>query len=302
MIEPTLNITPFGTPLVDLSRSASLGPGPSTPEGSLSSTSESVSSESHGQPAADDASDASEPSSTASHQTAESPATKSAAAGIQLVPTNLELYDVSATRRIQFLPTNTILYDAWSSVYDHDGNILQRVDDLELSTLLPIFLALLRPRLSSPPDSQGASSSLSLIDLGCGTGRNTLKLMTHPWPPQVAVSITGLDASPKMLEIADQKLKACSDGLQRDGQAISYRLVLHNLLDPAATTSRHALSTAGSLDEGSEADAVVSTLVLEHFPLNSFFRVLRSLLKLSGVALVTNSHPDMATLSQAGFF
>ena len=48
-------------------------------------------------------------------------------------------------------------------------------------------------------------------------------------------------------------------------------------------------------------DAVVSTLVLEHVPLNAFFATLAALLRRRGVALVTNMHEEMGRRSQAGF-
>lgn len=46
-------------------------------------------------------------------------------------------------------------------------------------------------------------------------------------------------------------------------------------------------------------NAVISTLVLEHVPLQAYFATLSSLLLHGGLALVTNMHSDMK--SQAGF-
>jgi hypothetical protein len=48
-------------------------------------------------------------------------------------------------------------------------------------------------------------------------------------------------------------------------------------------------------------DALISTLVLEHVPLPSFFATLHSLLRPNGLALVTNMHDQMGASSQAGF-
>jgi hypothetical protein len=48
-------------------------------------------------------------------------------------------------------------------------------------------------------------------------------------------------------------------------------------------------------------DAVLSTLVLEHFPLNTFFGIQSHFLRPNGVLLLTNMHPEMGAKSQAGF-
>lgn len=80
---------------------------------------------------------------------------------------------------------------------------------------------------------------------------------------------------------------------------------MHDLLEPATTTtSCREFDGAGAKRSAtvSEAEGIVSTLVLKHFPLEAFSKVLRSMLKLNGVALLTNLHPDISSLSQAGFF
>lgn len=50
-----------------------------------------------------------------------------------------------------------------------------------------------------------------------------------------------------------------------------------------------------------KADAILSTLVLEHIPLAEFFATVSRLLVPGGNLLLTNMHPDMGRLSQAGF-
>lgn len=50
-----------------------------------------------------------------------------------------------------------------------------------------------------------------------------------------------------------------------------------------------------------KADLVLSTLVLEHLPLNVFFSTARKLLKPGGVLVLTNMHAEMGRRSQAGF-
>ena len=60
-------------------------------------------------------------------------------------------------------------------------------------------------------------------------------------------------------------------------------------------------ATAPVPEVAKEADAVVSTLVMEHLPLNVYFEVASGLLKPGGLFLLTNMHPDMGAVSQAGF-
>jgi hypothetical protein len=51
-----------------------------------------------------------------------------------------------------------------------------------------------------------------------------------------------------------------------------------------------------------QADLVLSTLVLEHLPMDVFFASVKSLLKATGgYLLVTNMHAEMGRISQAGF-
>ncbi|OCK79374.1 S-adenosyl-L-methionine-dependent methyltransferase [Lepidopterella palustris CBS 459.81] len=184
---------------------------------------------------------------------------------------------------VQQLPTLDT-YNAWASVYDTDGNILQAIDDLELASLLPEFLAL----ATSAP-----SPDFSIIDLGCGTGRNTAKLLSHPYPSTLNVSVTGLDFSSGMLAVAEQKLFSQLHTLKPN-----IKLTLQQAdCFPSATNP----STSPSLPVTSPSNAIISTLVLEHIPLTHFFATLATLLQPSGLALVTNMHREMGSRSQAGF-
>ena len=129
-------------------------------------------------------------------------------------------------------------YDAWASTYDTDSNFLQAIDDAELQSLLPSLLAraLACYERSSCSNStandsksktkhtsdlsmkstkrkrdyheQSKRSTLSIVDLGCGTGRNLVKMLMHPWPPNLHVRIVGLDFSNEMLKMARKK---CED-------------------------------------------------------------------------------------------
>lgn len=49
------------------------------------------------------------------------------------------------------------------------------------------------------------------------------------------------------------------------------------------------------------ADAVISTLVLEHLPLATFFGTMAAMLNSSGYLLVSSAHPDMGAMSEAAF-
>ena len=49
------------------------------------------------------------------------------------------------------------------------------------------------------------------------------------------------------------------------------------------------------------ADAIISTLVIEHLELEQFFTVASRLLKPGGFMIITNMHSDMGKISRAGF-
>lgn len=215
---------------------------------------------------------------------------------------------------VQHLPTLDT-YNAWAPVYDTDGNILQAIDDLELATLLPSFLA-----LATSPESLVPSAPFTIIDLGCGTGRNTAKLLSHAWPPGLDVRITGLDFSTGMLAVAAQKLEplskanpnvalqlrqadcfaAASSSPQPQSQPqVQNQNQDQTQLQNQSRTQTHP--TPSLADIPTPADALLSTLVLEHIPLPAFFSTLSSLLRPRGYALLTNMHPEMGSRSQAGF-
>lgn len=173
---------------------------------------------------------------------------------------------------IRYLPTNEA-YDRWAEVYDSDGNFLQALDDIELKTLFPRFLA----AIQSPKPWR-------LLDLGCGTGRNTALLLgVHS-----AAEVIALDASKGMLDVARTRLLTTS----RSASAKNMPLRLE-LFDMLATEPL-------AVDPGS-VDGIISTLVLEHVPLEIFFAHAARLLRPGGVLLLTNMHAQMGAVSQAGF-
>ncbi|CAG7565391.1 unnamed protein product [Fusarium equiseti] len=64
------------------------------------------------------------------------------------------------------------LYSQWGTSYDQGRvNNMQGLDYTELETLYPKFISLLQQSFGS------STSSLKRVDFGCGTGRNTLKLI-----------------------------------------------------------------------------------------------------------------------------
>ncbi|OBT72909.1 hypothetical protein VF21_07767 [Pseudogymnoascus sp. 05NY08] len=179
------------------------------------------------------------------------------------------------TRQIASVSTAE-LYHRWAKVYDTDGNILQTTDDLCLPPLLANFLSLLPP------------TNAKITELGCGTGRNTAKLLLPPSSTMLS-SIHALDLSPSMLGIARQRCSSITAGS----------------IAPTPSTEFHvfdALSGAAPPDEACGANGVLSTLVLEHLPLYIFFGSVKKLLaKEGGYLLVTNMHEEMGRRGQAGF-
>ncbi|MCJ1236005.1 hypothetical protein MMC14_003982 [Varicellaria rhodocarpa] len=168
-------------------------------------------------------------------------------------------------------------YDRWSKIYEKDSNVLVALDDLQLTTLLPEFLALLPDPLEKPP--------LKIIDVGCGTGRNTLKLLSIP-----NSQITGLDASEKMLNIARGRCQASLELLPLGAKTQSLVFERFNVLDDDTTFQ--------SIDQ---VHGIISTLVIEHLPLSIFFAFVASHLVSGGHLLITNIHPDKGFQSLASF-
>jgi ubiquinone/menaquinone biosynthesis C-methylase UbiE len=179
----------------------------------------------------------------------------------------------TAPSSIRYLDT-TAAYDLWSEVYDKDGNFLQALDNLEMQTLLPRFLS----QIAEP-------QPWKLVDMGCGTGRNTLKLL-----PLAGSTVIGLDASPKMLDIAKSRVEGEIKAQMPDQRVKQVEFGVYDLLcDKDMPTS------------AANADAIISTLVLEHVPIDTFFAAASRMLKPGGIFLVTNMHSEMGGISQAGF-
>lgn len=161
--------------------------------------------------------------------------------------------------------------------YDTDANFLQALDSLILPKLLSPLLAALPP-------------APLLLDLGCGTGRTTTSLLSHP-----GATVLGLDASSAMLAIAQQRCAAHFSSLPQDARATACHLEEWDIL------SEPTGEEGGQETRRRKADLVVSTLVLEHIPLKLFFKAAAGLIKPGGRLLVTNMHREMGEVSQAGF-
>ena len=187
--------------------------------------------------------------------------------------------------KVRYIPTQEA-YDQWASVYDSDGNMLQSIDDLEVPNMLTDFFTWI--------SYSGHGPDISLLDLGCGTGRSMAKLIDRN-PLFNQVSLFGLDFSQGMLDVAAQKLgplAGANEGI------VSLKL---ECCDCFPTVDNPSASPMPAVLNLSLVTGVISTLVLEHVPLGPYFATLSSLLIPNGMALVTNMHADMGRVSQAGF-
>jgi ubiquinone/menaquinone biosynthesis C-methylase UbiE len=137
-------------------------------------------------------------------------------------------------------------YDRWAAVYDHDANPLQALEG-------PVVRA-----------AVGDSRGLTVLDLGCGTGRHSL------WLAAAGADVTAVDFSEGML--GEARRKPGADGI---------RFVVHDLHRPLPFAD-------------ATFDLVVSGLVLEHLrELDGFFVEARRVLKAGGRAVVSAMHPAM---------
>jgi malonyl-CoA O-methyltransferase len=137
-------------------------------------------------------------------------------------------------------------YDQWSSLYDVEDNPLIA---LESETFFEIL---------------GDVRGLRVLDLGCGTGRQTLRMAA------AGAQVTGVDFSEGMLRQARAKPGA---------EAV--RFVKHDL------ESRLPFEDAAF-------DRVVSCLVLEHIQrLDAFFAEAKRVCKPDGLIVLSAMHPAM---------
>jgi malonyl-CoA O-methyltransferase len=137
-------------------------------------------------------------------------------------------------------------YDRWASIYDTDGNPLVALEEPLVERLL------------------GDVKGLAVIDLGCGTGRHSVRLA------KAGAAVQAVDFSEQMLAKARAKAH---------GSNVTFHA--HDLTQPFPFADN-------------TFDRVVCGLVLDHIAeLNAFFGEMRRLCKPGGCAVVSVMHPAM---------
>lgn len=145
----------------------------------------------------------------------------------------------------QTIATNQAGYDRWSGLYDRYPNPTVAADD----RTFPPFWSHLR--------------GLDVLEIGCGTGRHTLRLV------RAGNRVTGVDLSAGMLAQAREKLTSFPVTLIQGD-------VMAGIDIPCAPF-----------------DAALTALVIEHIgDLAGFFRRVHDLLKPGGTFYISEIHPD----------
>lgn len=242
-----------------------------------------------------------------------------------------EVRSYLSSTRARVTRESTSFLTSKNQVYDTDGNFLVALDTTEMRSLLPVFLARVGAVAQTHHEGQGddgnapspsPSLPLKLIDLGCGTGRNTVQLLKSA--PSTA-EIVGLDVSPGMLAIAKKAVEQLlnnsssssnsnnsSSGTTSGPPEKNTNRVTLDVYDMLSSSSCSEATAASEDNDGSQmptpppavatnATGIISTLVLEHVPARVFFRAVAAMLQPGGYLLVTNMHADMGRISQAGF-
>jgi 2-polyprenyl-3-methyl-5-hydroxy-6-metoxy-1,4-benzoquinol methylase len=175
---------------------------------------------------------------------------------------------VTSTSDLDVHTSNTELYNEWAKTYDTDGNVLPAVDEVEFNKHVVPAL-----------QGQGSKGDTRLLEIGCGTGRNTAKLPKLLTPGS---TIYAIDVSEAMMGEAKRKLRDASN-------------VRWALLD-FQTQGDELVSFVGE-----PVDIVISTLVLEHVELDAFFRTIGKHLKSGGWAWISTMHPFIGKVTGASF-
>jgi ubiquinone/menaquinone biosynthesis C-methylase UbiE len=146
-------------------------------------------------------------------------------------------------------------YQHWAEVYDSDGNPMIALEDRLFPSMLPEVKGLL------------------IADLGCGTGRQTLKLVSR------GARVVALDFSDAMLNRATRTANS-----------------------PHASFILADVVASIPLKSG-VLDGAVCSLVLEHVEdLASILREMRRVCKANGFVLVSDIHPALAACGTAANF
>lgn len=137
-------------------------------------------------------------------------------------------------------------YDRWSEIYDVEDNPLIALEEPRVAFLL------------------GDVAGLAVADIGCGTGRHSLRLANQ------GATVSALDFSAGMLS----KARAKAADLPID-------FIVHDLEQPFPF-------------EDDSFDRVLCALVLEHIrDLRSLFREMDRICRPEGAIVVTAMHPAM---------
>lgn len=149
-------------------------------------------------------------------------------------------------------------YDQWSVIYDAEDNPLIALEEREIPALLP------------------ARRGLDVADIGCGTGRHTVRLA------RAGHRVTAVDFSAGMLAHARRKLAELGGS--------SAELHVHDLGQPLPFAAR-------------SFDLVLSCLVIEHIrDLDLYFRELGRICRTDGSIVISAMHPAMMLLGVSARF
>jgi ubiquinone/menaquinone biosynthesis C-methylase UbiE len=145
----------------------------------------------------------------------------------------------------EIVPTS-IGYDQWAPIYDRDANPLPALEESLVEQLL------------------GNVRGLDILDLGCGTGRHSIRLA------RAGARVMALDFSARMLEQARAKAGEC------DAQ---FRL--HDLAQPLPFPDQ-------------SFDRVLCALVVDHIEaLDKLFAEMHRVCRPTGHVVVSGMHPAM---------
>ena len=137
-------------------------------------------------------------------------------------------------------------YDEWAVIYDRDGNPLPALEEPLVEELL------------------GNVHGLEILDLGCGTGRHSIRMAG------AGARVTAVDFSPKMLAQAREKAGG-SD----------VRFQVHDLSQPLPFPADHF-------------DRVLCALVVDHIEkLERLFSEIHRVCRPDGNVIVSGMHPAM---------
>lgn len=153
---------------------------------------------------------------------------------------------------IDHLPTREG-YDRWASIYDDEQNPLVLMEQPHVDALL------------------GKVRGLRIADIGCGTGRHTVRLLER------GAAVTAIDFSSQMLDRARAKINRMIDGAA--GGMVDF--VQHDLGHPLPLRD-HMF------------DRVLCGLVLDHIPnLALAFAEFKRICKPDGFIVVSIMHPAL---------